>query len=55
MILYLIPTGNGDAIVAPREQWNDGSNTLAIAPGVVVTYNRNYVSRIAYVAMASKC
>lgn len=42
--LVLIPTGNGDAIVAPREQWNDGSNTLAIAPGVVVTYNRNYVS-----------
>ncbi|HGL3106004.1 TPA: arginine deiminase family protein, partial [Enterococcus faecium] len=42
--LVLIPTGNGDEIVAPREQWNDGSNTLAIAPGVVVTYNRNYVS-----------
>ena len=40
----LIPTGNGDPIVAPREQWNDGSNTLAIAPGEVVTYNRNYVS-----------
>src|SRR5699024_9729589 len=32
----LIPTGNGDPIVAPREQWNDGSNTLTIAPGVVV-------------------
>ncbi|WP_195701934.1 arginine deiminase [Companilactobacillus futsaii] len=42
--LDLIPTGNGDPIVAPREQWNDGSNTLAIAPGVVVTYDRNYVS-----------
>jgi arginine deiminase len=42
--LDLIPTGNGDPIVAPREQWNDGSNTLAIAPGEVVTYNRNYVS-----------
>ena len=40
----LIPTGNADPIVAPREQWNDGSNTLAIAPGEVVTYNRNYVS-----------
>lgn len=39
-----IPTGNGDPIVAPREQWNDGSNTLAIAPGEVVTYDRNYVS-----------
>lgn len=42
--LDLIPTGNGDPIVAPREQWNDGSNTLAIAPGEVVTYDRNYVS-----------
>lgn len=42
--LDLIPTGNGDPVVAPREQWNDGSNTLAIAPGEVVTYDRNYVS-----------
>lgn len=42
--LDLIPTGNGDPIVAGREQWNDGSNTLAIAPGIVVTYDRNYVS-----------
>lgn len=31
--LDLIPTGGGDPIAAPREQWNDGSNTLAIAPG----------------------
>lgn len=42
--INLIPTGNGDPIIAAREQWNDGSNTLAIAPGEVVTYNRNYVS-----------
>lgn len=40
----LIPCGDGDPIVAAREQWNDGSNTLAIAPGVVVTYDRNYVT-----------
>lgn len=40
----LIPCGGGDPIASAREQWNDGSNTLAIAPGVVVTYNRNYVS-----------
>lgn len=40
----LIPTGNGDPVVAPREQWNDASNTFAVAPGQVVTYNRNYVS-----------
>ena len=24
-----------------REQWHDGCNTLAVAPGKVVTYNRN--------------
>ena len=40
----LIQCGDGDAIAAAREQWNDGSNTLAIAPGVVVTYDRNYVT-----------
>lgn len=40
----LIPCGGGDPIASAREQWNDGSNTLAIAPGVVVTYDRNYVS-----------
>ncbi|MCX7904243.1 MAG: arginine deiminase [Caloramator sp.] len=40
----LIQCGGGDFIIAGREQWNDGSNTLAIAPGVVVTYERNYVT-----------
>lgn len=42
--LILIPCGGGDEIASSREQWNDGSNTLAIAPGVVVTYDRNYIS-----------
>lgn len=40
----LIECGNGDLIAASREQWNDGSNTLALAPGVVVTYDRNHVT-----------
>ena len=40
----LIPSGGGDIITAAREQWNDSTNTLAIAPGVVVTYDRNTVS-----------
>ena len=31
-------------MAAQREQWNDGSNTLCIAPGTVVTYERNYVT-----------
>lgn len=42
--IEFIPTGNGDVIDGAREQWNDGSNTLTIRPGVVVTYDRNYVS-----------
>ncbi len=42
--VHLIECGGGDPIAAAREQWNDGSNTLAIAPGVVVTYDRNYVT-----------
>lgn len=40
----LIQSGGGDPITAAREQWNDSTNTLAIAPGVVVTYSRNEVS-----------
>ena len=39
-----VECGDGDPIAAGREQWNDGSNTLAVAPGVVVTYDRNYVT-----------
>lgn len=40
----LIPCGAGDRIAAEREQWNDGSNTLCIAPGRVVVYERNEVT-----------
>lgn len=40
----LIRCGGGELLAAQREQWNDGSNTLCIAPGTVVTYERNYVS-----------
>jgi len=40
----LIPCGRGSEIDAAREQWSDGSNTLAIAPGRVVVYSRNYVT-----------
>lgn len=42
--VILIRCAGGDPIDAPREQWNDGSNTLAIAPGEVVVYSRNYVT-----------
>ena len=40
----LIRCGGDDPVAAQREQWNDGSNTLALAPGVVVTYERNYIT-----------
>jgi arginine deiminase len=40
----LIRCGGTDLVAAQREQWNDGSNTLCIAPGTVVTYERNYVT-----------
>ena len=43
-MLPLSPAGGGDKITAAREQWNDSTNTLAIAPGVVVTYRRNNAS-----------
>lgn len=41
----LIRCGGGDLLAAQREQWNDGSNTLCIAPGRVITYDRNYVTK----------
>ncbi|MET9485945.1 arginine deiminase [Nocardia sp. NPDC006630] len=38
--LRVIDTGL-DGVAAEREQWDDGNNTLALAPGVVVAYERN--------------
>lgn len=40
----LIPCGGGGLVDSAREQWNDGSNTLTIAPGVVVVYDRNTIT-----------
>lgn len=40
----LIRCGGKRGIDAGREQWNDGSNTLAIAPGEVIVYSRNHVT-----------
>ncbi len=40
----LILCGGGDEVISGREQWNDGANTLAIAPGEVIVYERNYVT-----------
>ena len=39
-----IECGGASMIDAAREQWNDGANTLCVAPGEVITYMRNYVT-----------
>lgn len=42
--VHLIRCGGGNITAAAREQWNDGSNTLTIAPGEVVVYDRNPIT-----------
>ena len=42
--IALIHCGGRNGIASEREQWNDGSNTLAIAPGRVVVYDRNNIT-----------
>ena len=40
--LDIVPCGgSGDPIEQQREQWTDGANAFAIAPGVIVSYRRN--------------
>jgi len=40
----LIEMGGGDAITYKREHWNMGSNSLAISPANIITYDRNHVT-----------
>ena len=40
----MIGCGGNSVIDAAREQWNDGTNTLAIRPGEVIAFSRNYVT-----------
>ncbi len=42
--IELIYCGGDDLIAAAREQWNDGSNTLTLAPGKIVVYERNGIT-----------
>ena len=42
--VILIPCGGDDMVSAAREQWSDGSNTIAIAPGKVIAYERNDIT-----------
>jgi arginine deiminase len=39
--LQPIPCGGTDPVDQQREQWTDGSNALALAPGVITIYDRN--------------
>ena len=36
-----IPCGGDDPLTQQREQWTDGANALALAPGVITLYDRN--------------
>uniref|UniRef100_A0A7V3RFI7 Arginine deiminase n=1 Tax=Mesoaciditoga lauensis TaxID=1495039 RepID=A0A7V3RFI7_9BACT len=42
--IEMIKCGGEDLVAQDREQWSDGSNVLAISPGTVITYSRNYVT-----------
>jgi arginine deiminase len=50
----LIKCGNGNRIASEREQWSDGVNTLCIRPGVVITYDRNFVTNDALIKSGIK-
>ena len=42
--IELIECGNGNRIDAEREQWSDGVNLLCLRPGVVIAYDRNFMT-----------
>jgi arginine deiminase len=42
--ITLIHCGGSDPVAGDREQWNDGANCMAIAPGEVIVYERNHIT-----------
>jgi arginine deiminase len=42
--VQIIYSGGSTSYEASREQWNDSTNTLAVAPGKVIVYNRNQLT-----------
>jgi len=36
-----IPCGGADPVAQQREQWTDGANAMALAPGVITLFDRN--------------
>ena len=43
-IAVAVKMGGGDPIQYRREHWNMGSNSLAMAPGSIITYDRNIIT-----------
>lgn len=39
--LQIVACGDGDRIVAAREQWTDGANAFCLGPGRIILYARN--------------
>ena len=46
--LRIITTG-GDEFEAERNQWDDGNNVVALAPGVIVCYERNEATNAKFI------
>jgi arginine deiminase len=42
--ITLIPCGGSNIVNSDREQWSDGANMMALAPGVVISYERNHIT-----------
>ena len=40
--LEIVPCGGRDPLDQDREQWTDGANAFAVAPGVILLYHRNH-------------
>jgi arginine deiminase len=41
MPLEMVPCGGADFLDQQREQWTDGANAFAVAPGVIFLYHKN--------------
>ncbi|WP_434325929.1 arginine deiminase [Mycoplasma leachii] len=42
--VQIIWCGGNDVVGASREQWNDGTNVVALRPGKVIAYERNWIT-----------
>lgn len=42
--IHFYPCGGDNPIDAQREQWTDGANVVALSPGKIIAYKRNFVT-----------